>query len=378
MAEAPSVSTDLEALYDLHDVARAAEQRVPRPVWDFIEGGSGQEGSLRANHSVLDSVFLVPRVLQASAQPNMGTRLLGAPVALPLVVAPMAYQRLVHPEGEVAVGRAARAAGVPFVVPMLSSVPVERIAEGAGTLWLQLYWLRDRGLLTELVDRAKAAGCAALMVTVDVPRMGRRLRDVRNAFALPEDVGAVHLSDADMLAAQHQVPGRSAVASHTRQSFDPAFDWSCLEWLRSHTDLPIVVKGVLDPRDAVLAESLGAHAVVVSNHGGRQLDGAVPGFSVLPAVREAVSEACEVWVDGGFRSGVDVLKALASGATAALIGRPVLWGLALGGEDGVGKVLDLLRDELEDALALSGCADLEAAAGLGLVGELPRRLERHQ
>ncbi|WP_405709624.1 MULTISPECIES: alpha-hydroxy acid oxidase [unclassified Streptomyces] len=363
------MSTDLEALHDLEDVARAVEERLPRPVWDFVQGGSGRERSLLANRAALDSVFLVPRVLRAAAGPDTRTRLLGTSTALPVAVAPMAYQRLVHPDGELAAGRAAKAAGVPFVVPMLSSVPVERIAEGAGTLWFQLYWLRDRGLLTELIDRAKAAGCTALMLTADVPRMGRRLRDVRNAFALPDDVRAVHLTDADTLAARRRVPGRSAVAAHTRQAFDPAFDWSCLEWLRSRTDLPVVVKGILDPRDAVRAESLGAQAVVVSNHGGRQLDGAVPGFCMLGEVREAVSEACEVWVDGGFRSGSDVLKALARGATAALIGRPVLWGLALGGENGVGRVLDLLKDELEDALALSGCADVEAAAGLRPVGE---------
>ncbi|GAA1284220.1 alpha-hydroxy acid oxidase [Saccharothrix xinjiangensis] len=354
---------DLEDLVDLADVERAAVARLPRDVRDFIAGGSGDEVTLAANRAALDGVGVVPRVLAGVEVADTGTSLVGTEAALPVAVAPMAYQCLAHPGGEVATAAAAGAAGVPFTVGTLSSRAVEEIAKTGATLWFQLYWLRDRGLVEELVARAEAAGCRALVITVDVPVMGRRRRDVRNGFSLPADVRAAHLSGGVTRAHERREVG-SGVAEHTSTAFDPALGWRDVEWLRTRTRLPLVVKGVLDPRDATRCVELGASAVVVSNHGGRQLDGVVPSAVALPRVVEAVAGAGEVLFDSGVRGGVDVLRALALGATGVLLGRPVLWGLAVGGERGVARVLELLRAEFTQALLLAGCADVGAARGL--------------
>jgi 4-hydroxymandelate oxidase len=293
----------------------------------------------------------------------------GAPCALPVAVAPMAYQRLVHPDGETALAAAAGAAGVPYVASTLSSVPIEEIAATGAAVWFQLYWLRDRALVAELLDRAHAAGCTALMVTVDVPILGRRLRDVRNAFAIPPHVVAANLPAGRDALAHAATPGVSAVAVHTGEVFAPALSWVDLDWLRGRTDLPLVVKGSLDPRDAELAAAAGADAVVVSNHGGRQLDGAPATARMLPEVVAAVADRCEVLLDSGVRGGVDVLRALALGARGVLVGRPLLWALAAGGRAGAETALALLAGEFRDALALAGCADPADARELRVLTE---------
>lgn len=281
---------------------------------------------------------------------------------MPLVVAPMAYQRLVHPAGELAMARAAAAARIPLALSTMSSTPLENVAAVA-PCWFQLYWLRDRGQVRALIERAEGAGCTAILVTLDVPVMARRLRDVRNGFVLPPSVTPMLLSPD---AAPHTPrSGGSAVAAHTAVAFDPSLGWKDLEWLRSQTALPLALKGILDPKDAVRAVEVGADAVVVSNHGGRQFAGAVASITALPAVAEAVAGRCEVMLDGGIRSGTDVLRALACGADGVQIGRPLLWGLAIDGESGVTTLLELLRTELDEALLLSGCADLDAARSLG-------------
>ncbi|MEV8631149.1 alpha-hydroxy acid oxidase [Streptosporangium sp. NPDC051023] len=349
------------------DVERLAGERLPPDIWDFVAGGSGDESTQAANRACLDRVCLVPRVLTTAAEGSMAGRLVRSAVAMPVAVAPMAYQRLCHPDGEIAAARAASKAGVPFTVSTLSSVPIEEIAAVAGPLWFQLYWLRDRGLVLDLVARAERAGCEALMVTVDVPIMGRRLRDVRNEFVLPPSVVAANLVDGTGSAAHVPAPRGSAVAAHTGAAFEAALGWDDLAWLREHTDLPVVLKGVLDPRDAVRAAESGVAAVVVSNHGGRQLAGAVPSIVALPPVVEAVAGRCDVLLDSGIRTGTDVLRALACGAEGVLLGRPMLWGLAADGEAGAGLVLDLLRVELREAMLLAGCADLAAARELSTV-----------
>ncbi|MER7473447.1 alpha-hydroxy acid oxidase, partial [Micromonospora sp. NPDC000018] len=308
----------------LADFAERARAVLPADVWDFIEGGSGTETTLAANRRALDRVAVLPRVLRGVAAPRTDTRLLGAPCALPVAVAPMAYQRLVHPDGETALAAAAGAAGVPYVASTLSSVPIEEIAATGAAVWFQLYWLRDRGLVADLLDRAHAAGCTALTVTVDVPIMGRRLRDVRNSFAIPPHVVAANLPAGRDALAHAAMPGVSAVAAHTGEVFAPALSWADLDWLRGRTALPLVVKGILDPRDAELAAAAGADAVVVSNHGGRQLDGAPATATMLPEVVTAVADRCEVLLDSGVRGGVDVLRALALGARGVLVGRPML------------------------------------------------------
>ncbi|MEV6410330.1 alpha-hydroxy acid oxidase [Kribbella sp. NPDC051718] len=343
----------------LEDFEELAAGVLPVEVREFVGGGSGTETTLRLNRAALDAVTLTPRVLAGVGEAELGCRLVGGQVGMPVVVAPMAYQRLVHPEGELLLARAAAAAGVPYVISTLSSYPLEEIA-GVAPSWFQLYWLRDRAMVESLVDRAEAAGCGALMVTVDVPVMGRRLRDVRNAFALPEDVVAANLVGARS-EAHVGVPGLSAVAAHTASAFEPAVSWRDLEWLRARTKLPLLLKGILDSRDAVRAVQVGADGIVVSNHGGRQLDGAVASIDALPRIVDAVSQECEVLLDSGIRSGTDVLRALAVGASGVLIGRPLLWALAV---DACGEALDLLRKELADAMLLAGCGNVQAAARL--------------
>ncbi|WP_422733330.1 alpha-hydroxy acid oxidase [Micromonospora sp. WMMD558] len=348
-------------LADFADLARAV---LPPEVWDFVDGGSGAETTLAANRRALDRVGVLPRVLRGVATPRTEARLLGATHALPVAVAPMAYQRLLHPDGETALAGAAGAAGVPYVASTLSSAPIGEIAAAGGTVWFQLYWLRDRGLVTDLLDRARAAGCAALVLTVDVPILGRRLRDVRNSFAIPPHVIAANLPAGRDDLAHAATPGVSAVAAHTGEVFAPAVTWADLDWLRERTPVPLVVKGVLDPRDAVRAAEAGVDAVVVSNHGGRQLDGAPASAAALPGVVEAVAGRCEVLLDSGVRGGVDVLRALALGAHGVLVGRPMLWALAAGGRSGAETALSLLAGEFRDALALAGCADPAEARDL--------------
>jgi 4-hydroxymandelate oxidase len=338
----------------LPEIESRAAAVLPPEVRDFVAGAAGQELSLAANRAALDRVFVVPRVLRDVSVRSTQSDLLGRQAALPVAVAPVAYHRLAHPEGELAAARAAAAAGVPFTAATLSSYTVEQIAAVGATTWFQLYWLKDRAQRLDLVRRAEAAGCTALMLTVDVPWMGRRLRDIRNGFALPAEVTAANLTEAAGSAA-HRANGGSAVAGHTALTFAPTLTWADVEELRTLTGLPLILKGVLDPADAAQAARVGVDALVVSNHGGRQLDGAVPGVRLLPEIRQAVGERCQLLLDGSVRSGVDVLRALALGADGVLIGRPVVWGLAMGGEAGVRRVLDLLAAELDDALGLAGC-----------------------
>ncbi|MCX4744978.1 alpha-hydroxy-acid oxidizing protein [Kitasatospora sp. NBC_01287] len=374
-AKAPWASAAALCLAEVEARARAV---LPPEVWDFVAGGSGSESSLRANRAALDEVFLAPRMLRDVTARSTAARLLGAQAALPLAVAPVAYHRLAHPEGELAVARAAAKAGVPFTAATLSSYPIERITATGATTWFQLYWLRDPGHRLELIRRAEAAGCTALVLTVDVPWMGRRLRDVRNGFALPAGVVAANLTEATDSAAHRGAAGGSAVATHTALAFAPDLTWADVEQLRATTRLPIVLKGLLDPADAVLAARAGAAAVVVSNHGGRQLDGAVPAVQLVGEVREAVGgavgDACQVLLDGGIRSGLDVLRALARGADGVLVGRPLIWGLAADGEAGAHRVLDLLATEFDDALGLAGCLSPAEARSLRTVIR-PHRLE---
>ncbi|MGW7445848.1 alpha-hydroxy acid oxidase [Kitasatospora sp. NPDC054795] len=358
----PAAGRPVLSVAEYADRARAA---LAPEVWEWLEGGAERELTLAANRAAFDRVGLVPRVLTDVSTRDTTATLVRSRAALPVAVAPVAYHRLFHPEGELASARACAAAGVPFTVGTLSSVGFEELAGTGATLWFQLYWLRDRGRLLDLVRAAEEAGSEALVVTADVPYMGRRLRDARNAFALPADVRAALLEGGAAGRAHESTAAVSAVAAHTAELLSPGVTWADLEWLRGETELPLVVKGVLDPADARRAAGIGAAAVVVSNHGGRQLDRAVPAVTVLPAVAEALAgEDCQVLMDSGVRGGSDVLTALALGASGVLLGRPLIWGLAAGGEAGCTEVLDLLAAELRHALGLAGCADLRAAAEL--------------
>ncbi|GAA4466686.1 hypothetical protein GCM10023170_077950 [Phytohabitans houttuyneae] len=335
------------SIQTLADVARLAESRLEPAIWDYIEGGAGQERTLAANRAAFDRFWLRPTALRAAGTPRTDTTILGRRWAAPFGVAPLEYQTLLHPDGELATVRAAAAAGLPVVVSAFAGRTFEELAEAAGApLWAQVYCFRDRGITRDLVARAQAAGFGALVLTVDTPHPGRRLRDERNGFTLPAGVRAANL------------PGGA--------DLDPALDWSFVEWLRAESSLPVVVKGVLSGADALEATKAGAQGVVVSNHGGRQLDGAPPALDVLPEVAAAVAGTCAVLVDGGVRRGTDVLAALALGADGVLLGRPVLHGLAIGDQAGVAQVLDIVREELVEAMSLAGVKDV-AAAGPDLV-----------
>lgn len=345
---------------DAHPISVAefeplARQRIAADVWDYLAGGSGAEQTLAANRAAFSRLGLRPRGLVDVSRSDLATSLLGDPLAAPIGIAPMAYHRLVDPDGEVATARAAGEAGALFVVSVFASRTLADIAEAAkGPLWLQIYWFRKREVMLDLTERAAAAGFRAIVLTVDTPRVGRRLRDLRRGFAVPPGVSAVNIDPAVMVGTHLHQAGVSAVEQHSKEQFDPTVDWDDLAWLRDRTGLPLVLKGVLTAEDARRAVDHGVSAVVVSNHGGRQLDGAVASLDALPEVVEAVSGRCPVLVDGGFRTGSDILKALALGATAVLVGRPVLWGLACGGADGARDVLELLTTELEEAMVLSG------------------------
>ncbi|MEU1737210.1 alpha-hydroxy acid oxidase [Streptosporangium sp. NPDC020145] len=350
------------------DFAAEARAVLDTSVWDWLDGGAEREWTVAGNRAALDRVALVPRVLADVSGCDTKTTLVDSGASLPVAIAPVAYHRLFHPEGELATARAAAAAGVPFTVGTLSSVGLEELAETGAVLWFQLYWLRDRGRLLDLVRRAEEAGVEALVVTVDVPFMGRRLRDAANGMTLPPTVRAALLDEGSSGRAHRSARDSSAIASHTAEIFSPAVTWHDIAWLRGQTRLPLLLKGVLDPEDAVRAAAEGARGVVVSNHGGRQLDQAVPAAMALPAVAEAVAglpdSRFQVLVDSGIRSGSDILSALALGASGVLLGRPVIWGLAAGGESGCARVLSLLETELRNALGLAGCPDLRSATRL--------------
>lgn len=355
--------TDLDSLVCLADFERLARERLDPPAYDYYLGGAGDEVTLRENREAWGRVALQPRVLVDVSARDLATTVLGRRLALPVLVAPCAYQRLAHPDGECATARAAHAVGTVMTLSTLSNASLEEVrAASAGPLWFQLYCYKDRGLTRALVERAEAAGYDALVLTVDTPLLGRRERDVRNRFRLPEGMrmGNVRPGGVDTLP---DVPD-SGLAHYFAELLSPAITWRDVAWLRGVTRLAVVLKGVLRPDDARRAADAGAAAVVVSNHGGRQLDGAVATARALPGVAAAAARASadgaplEVLVDGGVRRGADVVRALAMGARAVLVGRPALWGLAAGGEAGVRRVLELLRDEVDLAMALCGCRNV--------------------
>jgi 4-hydroxymandelate oxidase len=343
------------------DYRHRAQHLVEPDVWDFIEGGAEDERTLAANLRAFDRVRLRPRVLAGVPDADTSLSLFGTRHTTPIGIAPTAYHRLVDAEGEVATARGAGRAGALFVVGMFASRTIEDVAgASSSSLWLQLYWLQRRDVMRTLAERAERAGYDAIMLTVDVPRMGRRWRDMRNGFTIGGGVAAVNIDPAVMASAHRRDEGHSAIARHTADSFDPSLSWPDLAWLRGCTRLPLVLKGILTAEDAVLAAEHGADAIVVSNHGGRQLDGAVASLDALTEVVDAVGDRLPVLFDGGVRRGTDALAALALGARMVLLGRPPLWGLATGGADGVAGVLRAATEELAHAMVLAGRPTLAA------------------
>jgi 4-hydroxymandelate oxidase len=331
-----------------------AQQLLDEGAYHYFAGGSGDELTLRENVEAYARLRLRPRVLAGVEQVDTATTVLGTPVSMPLLVAPVAYQRMAHPDGEPGTARAARDAGTIMILSTLATSTPADVAEAApgGKRWFQLYCFRDAGVTRALIDQAADAGFEAIALTVDAPRLGRRERDLRTGFVIP----------ADMTVPSFAAAAGGPAAGTPADMFslmDPAVGWRDLETLASESSLPVLVKGIATAEDARLACEHGAAGVVVSNHGGRQLDGAPATIETLPEVVEAVEGRLEVLVDGGVRRGADVVKALALGARAVLVGRPVIWGLAVDGERGAARVLELLRDEIELALALVGCGSPE-------------------
>jgi 4-hydroxymandelate oxidase len=344
---------------NLFDYEPLAKARLEPSAYDYYAGGSEDEVTLRENRAAYSRIRLRPRMLVGVGQIELATTVLGTPISLPVMVPPVAFHGLAHADGEVATARGAGAAGTLMVVSTPANRSLEEVAEAAtGPLWFQLYVYKDRAVSESLVRRAEAAGYRALVLTVDLPVLGRREADLRNGFGLPAHLRQGNFTGRDEV--RPTAPGASGLAQAVTAEYDPSLTWDALAWLHSLTQLPIVVKGILTGEDATRAVEHGADAVAVSNHGGRQLDTAVSSIEALPEVVEAVAGRCEVYVDGGIRRGTDVLKALALGARAVCVGRPVIWGLAVAGEEGVQHVLELLRHELELDMALAGCPTLQS------------------
>lgn len=351
----------------LIDHEHHARQVLSESVWAYFNGGAADECTLRENLQAWQRIPLFPRVLQPLTGGHTRLSLLGRTLAHPILVAPMAYQHLAHPHGEMATALAASVLGAGFVLSTQASTPLESVAKLVldeplrGPLWFQLYLQPDRGFTRELVQRAELAGYEALVLTIDAPVSGARDRERRTGFSLPSGVSAVNLRGMS-------TPARMPLAEGQSRLFDDllrhAPTWDDLDWLKSQTRLPVLLKGITHPADARQAVTCGADGLVVSNHGGRTLDTVPATATLLPPIVQAVRGELPILVDGGIRRGTDVLKAIALGASAILVGRPVIHGLANCGSTGVAHVIRLLRDELEISMALCGCSRLEQVSGV--------------
>ncbi len=349
------MTTEPVNLADLEALARA---RLPQMAWDYYSSGADDESCVRRNCEAFGKLALHYRVLVDVSRRDLATTVLGHRVAMPVLVAPTAFHRLAHEDGELASVRGAGDSGTIFVLSTLSNTPVEDVvAAASGPVWFQLYVYKDRRATEALVKRVEAAGCRALVLTVDAPLLGRRERDVQNRFALPPGLEVANLHAANY-ARLPAASGDSGLAAYVAALLDPGLTWDAIGWLRSVTKLPVLVKGIVRADDARRAIAAGAAGVIVSNHGGRQLDASPATIEVLARVADAVAGGGEVLLDGGVRRGTDIVKALALGARAVLVGRPVLWGLAAGGRAGVAAARAVLRRELDLAMALCGCPDV--------------------
>jgi L-lactate dehydrogenase (cytochrome) len=362
---------------NIEDLRQLARRRLPRALFDFVDGGAQDEVTLRANQSDFQKLALRPRVLTDVARRDQSVTVLGQKLEQPLILAPTGGPGMLWPNGAVAAAQAADQAGVGFCLSTMSTSTIEDVSQAVGRpIWFQLYVMRDRGLAKSMIERAKAAGCAALVLTVDLALQGQRDRDVHNGLTIPLKMRPSTLVDfvlhpgwvwrfftgpkvtlANFVGSGH---GKDmfTIAEFVNSQFDQSVTWRDIEWAKSLWGGPLALKGILNPEDASLAADHGVDAIIVSNHGGRQLDGVRSAISALPDVVEAVDDRIEVILDGGVRRGTDVMKALALGAKACMIGRPFLYGLASMGSAGVSRALAILRDELDVGLALVGRASV--------------------
>ena len=362
------MSDDLTRALNLADFEAMAAEVMDRAAFDYVAGGAGDEVTLAGNLAAWRRWRLQPRVLVQVSTIDTSTTWLGGPVTAPIGIAPMAFQHFAHPDAELAMARAAAKAGVAMCLSTLSSRSLEEVADAAdgageagggggagGPRWFQLYVHRDRGVSAELVARAAEAGYSALVVTVDLPVAGRRERDLRNAFAYPQSFTNFALPASDAVALAGEAPLAAVIGGFN----DASLSWKDVEWLRGLGDMPLLLKGILTADDARLAVDHGVAGVVVSNHGGRQLDRVPASIDVLPEVVEAVAGRAEVYVDSGVRRGVDVLTALALGARGVFVGRPLFFALAAGGGDGVALAIELLAAEMRNDMALLGVRSVQ-------------------
>ncbi|KAM7500558.1 hypothetical protein LguiA_024972 [Lonicera macranthoides] len=335
-----------------------AKEKLPKMIYDYYASGAEDQWTLQENRNAFSRILFRPRILIDVSKIDMATTILGFNISMPIMIAPTAMQKMAHPEGEFATARAASAAGTIMTLSSWATSSVEEVAStGPGVRFFQLYVYKNRNIVTQLVKRAERAGFKAISLTVDTPRLGRREADIKNRFTLPPHLTLKNFEGLDL--GKLDKTDDSGLASYVAGQVDQSFSWKDVKWLQTITHLPIVVKGVITAEDAKLAVQAGAAGIIVSNHGARQLDYVPATIMALEEVVKATQDRIPVFLDGGIRRGTDVFKALALGASGVFIGRPVLFSLAADGEAGVRKVLQMLRDEFELTMALSGCRSLK-------------------
>jgi L-lactate dehydrogenase (cytochrome) len=365
----------MTVITNIEDLRVLAERRVPRMFYDYADSGSWTESTYRANESDFQKIKLRQRVAVNMEGRSTATTMIGQPVAMPVAIAPTGLTGMQHADGEILAARAAKAFGIPFTLSTMSICSIEDVAQGTEghPFWFQLYVMRDRDFIGRLIDRAKAAGCSALVITLDLQILGQRHKDLKNGLSAPPKLTLPNILNMmtkprwcmGMLGTQRRefgnivghvkgVENMSSLSSWTAQQFDPRLNWGDVEWIKNRWGGKIILKGIQDVEDAKLAVASGADALIVSNHGGRQLDGAESSINSLPAIVDAVGSQIEVHMDGGIRSGQDVLKAVALGAKGTYIGRSMLYGLGAMGEAGVSKALQIIHNELDLTMAFCG------------------------
>ena len=364
---------------NIEDLRILAERRVPRMFYDYADSGSWTESTYRANSDDFAKIKLRQRVAVNMENRSLASTMVGLPVAMPVAIAPTGLTGMQHADGEILAAKAAEKFGVPFTLSTMSICSIEDIAANTtAPFWFQVYFMKDRDFMSRLVERARAANCSALVLTLDLQILGQRHKDLRNGLTAPPKLtlknimnmatkpgwclgmlGTKRRGFGNIVGHAHNVSDMSSLSSWTAEQFDPRLSWDDVEWLRQRWGGKLIIKGILDPEDARMAAESGADALIVSNHGGRQLDGAESSISALPALMDAVGHRMEVHLDGGIRSGQDVIKALALGARGVYIGRAFLYGLGAMGEEGVTRVLEIIRKELDVTMALCGLTDVQ-------------------
>ena len=369
----------LDACLTIAELKDLARRRVPKMFFDYADSGSWTESTYRANENDFAKILLRQRVAVNMEGRTLATDMLGEKISMPVALAPTGLTGMQHADGEIKAARAAEKFGVPFTLSTMSICSIEDVAEHTTKpFWFQLYVMRDRKFIERLIDRTKAAKCSALVLTMDLQILGQRHKDLRNGLSAPPKftpkhiwqmatrprwclgmVGTHRRTFRNLVGHVDNLVDLSSLSAWTAQQFDPTLSWNDVGWIKDRFGGKVIVKGVLDPEDARLAVSHGADGIIVSNHGGRQLDGAPSSIRILPEIVEAVGGKTEIYLDGGIRSGQDVLKALALGAKSTFIGRPFLYGLGAGGEAGVTRALDIIRKEMDITMALCGERDIK-------------------